>query len=800
MRAAAGEDVALVVRAAGPGCSVQDGGRFGYARYGVTAAGPMDAVAHAAANRALGNPPDAAGIEVSLGGIELTAAGAPLRLACAGGAFRVSLDGVSLPSAVTLLLEPGAVLAIRPGEAGAWCSVAVAGRLDLAPVLGSCATHARAGIGGLDGRMLAAGDRIGVIPAAAARCAPPEALVVPWLSRPPGVIRVLLGPQDDFFAAEAIAAFCAGPWTVGANSDRMAWLLQGEPLRHARGYNIVSDGVVMGAIQVPGEGLPFVLMADCQPTGGYPKIATVIGADLGRLAQARPGTRLRFKPVTYAAAVAARREQAELLARTPAREALPRRSFAAAALRRLPLAAGVLGPEPVPPADSRTPGRLATEERLAVLLDAGSFAPLPAAPAAVRIGTGRIAGRAVRVAAQESGEACTPPAAAAIGAAARAAAAAGEPLVVLFDSPGVRLADGAASLAGIGGLCAGLCAPAGVPRIGVAMGPLPGIPALAAGLVDFLVMVGGAGPLAVASPEIVRGVHGETVADAELGGGALHAERTGLAALLAANEIDALRAVRRLFAFLPWWREGRVAPVESFDRADRESPFLDLLAREPDGVDTMEAVLRAIVDEGAFLELAPGYGGSLRTGLGRLDGFATGFLASEPKVLGGALDCAALAKATRFVALCARLSLPIVTLVDCPGLLPGAAEAAGGQLLLAAALARTTAEARVAKVGVIAGAAFGPAAVLLGARALGAAAVFAWPGAQVAPLPPEAAAALACPAERDDPERLAAHTAVAAVALSAAAAVAAGVADAQIAPRATRRHLIAALAAARGEG
>ena len=124
------------------------------------------------------------------------------------------------------------------------------------------------------------------------------AIVAPWLDRPVDTIRVVLGPQHDYFADDQIAAFLAGPWTVSARSDRMAYFLDGPRLTHARGYNIVSDGIAMGAIQVPGDGRPIVLMADRQSTGGYPKIATIIGPDLGRLAQARPGAVFRFAAVS----------------------------------------------------------------------------------------------------------------------------------------------------------------------------------------------------------------------------------------------------------------------------------------------------------------------------------------------------------------------------------------------------------------------------------------------------------------------------------------------------------------------
>ena len=305
---------ALRVIAAGPGVTLQDHGRDGYLRFGVTVAGPMDPAAFATANLAVGAPLGAAAIEVSLGGLALAAEGTALSLAIAGGTFRLALDGRALPSAVVLRLEPGATLAIRPGPAGAWCYVAIGGRFDVPPMLGSISTHTRSGIGGLSGRALAVGDLLPVVQADAVD-GPEGAIEAPWLDRRGDTVRVVLGPQDDYFAADQIAAFLAGPWTVSIRSDRMAYLLDGPALGHAKGFNIVSDGIAMGAVQVPGDGRPVVLMADRQPTGGYPKIANVIGADLGRLAQLRPGAQLRFAAVSIAQAVAARRAEAAALAR-----------------------------------------------------------------------------------------------------------------------------------------------------------------------------------------------------------------------------------------------------------------------------------------------------------------------------------------------------------------------------------------------------------------------------------------------------------------------------------------------------
>src|SRR5437879_2956849 len=152
----------LRVLSAGPGVTLQDAGRHGYLRFGVTAAGPMDSLAHAAANLAVGNLSGATALEVSVGGIEVTTESAPLRVALAGGEFALSLDGRPLPPAVVLNLDEGAVLKIRAGAKGLWCYLAIAGRFAVPKVLGSHATHTRTGFGGVNGRAIAAGDHIGI--------------------------------------------------------------------------------------------------------------------------------------------------------------------------------------------------------------------------------------------------------------------------------------------------------------------------------------------------------------------------------------------------------------------------------------------------------------------------------------------------------------------------------------------------------------------------------------------------------------------------------------------------------------
>jgi biotin-dependent carboxylase-like uncharacterized protein len=332
--------VVLRVLSAGPGVTLQDAGRWGYLRYGVTAAGPMDPLAFATANLAAGCACGAPAIEVSLGGLELAVEGGDLSVAVAGGAFRLIVDGRAFLSPAFVRLTPQSKLTIRAGTEGAWCYVATAGHLDVATTLGSVSTHTRSEIGGSQGRALASGD--GLTVTMPQTLAPEIArIAAPWLVRGGGAIRVVLGPQDDYFTPDQIALFLQGPWTLSGRSDRMAYILDGAPLTHAKGFNIVSDGIAMGAIQVPGNGQPMVLMADRQPTGGYPKIANVIGVDLGRLAQLRPGVHTTFQAVSIDHAVSLRRNEVAALAPPILREPLIRTDLSSEFLLATNLVGGV---------------------------------------------------------------------------------------------------------------------------------------------------------------------------------------------------------------------------------------------------------------------------------------------------------------------------------------------------------------------------------------------------------------------------------------------------------------------------
>ncbi len=272
--------------------SVQDAGRRCLRRVGVPWAGVLDPRLMRIANALAGNPAGAPVIESFDGGLQLVARGGAVRVAVVGHAVvEVEHGGERRVLAAwrSLTLSDGDVLRVRRLERGRIAVVAVEG-LALPEVLGSASTYARAALGGVDGRALAPGVTLPAAPAGARR----EQMLAEPPRTPGGSIRVVAGPQDDHFTAEALAAFVAGAYRVTADADRMGVRLEGPKLAHAGAPEIVSDATVPGSIQVPGSGQPIVLLADAQTAGGYPKIGTVVGADLGRLAATRPGETLRF--------------------------------------------------------------------------------------------------------------------------------------------------------------------------------------------------------------------------------------------------------------------------------------------------------------------------------------------------------------------------------------------------------------------------------------------------------------------------------------------------------------------------
>ena len=281
---------------AGLGTSLQDLGRRHFQRFGISESGALDAPALRLANALLGNEPGTAALEITLSGPVIDIEAERVRLALVGADFPVTLNGQALRTGRSFEAQRGDRLVIGLARQGARAYLAVAGGFAAAPTLGSLSTHSRSRLGGLDGGYLKAGDRLALTPCAAGEG--PQ-LALPALPAPEAAkLRVVLGPQDDFFTDEGIETFLSARYQVSPRADRMGYQFEGPAIAHAKGFNIVSDGIVNGSIQVPGNGQPIVLLADRQTTGGYPKIATVIEADLPILAQLRPGESIGFTAVT----------------------------------------------------------------------------------------------------------------------------------------------------------------------------------------------------------------------------------------------------------------------------------------------------------------------------------------------------------------------------------------------------------------------------------------------------------------------------------------------------------------------
>jgi len=285
--------------------TIQDRGRWGWQARGVPVAGPMDPCSHRVANALVGNDPDAASLEVTLVGPECEFEDERV-VAVAGAEFAITLDGRPQASNEPFLVPAGVRLKFGSRRRGARAYLAVAGGIAVPRFLGSRATHLVSRIGGLEGRALAAGDRL---PLGGTRGAPRRIAPRGLPSMPaPGDsvrLRVLPGPQLDRFVGTTLETLQSAPYTVGTASDRMGFRLDGPALRHASGADIISDATPHGALQVPASGQPVLLMADRQTTGGYAKVATLISADLGVAGQLAPGDRVVFNACTPAEAVAA---------------------------------------------------------------------------------------------------------------------------------------------------------------------------------------------------------------------------------------------------------------------------------------------------------------------------------------------------------------------------------------------------------------------------------------------------------------------------------------------------------------
>ena len=299
--------------------TVQDRGRPGHARLGVSAGGAADPLACALANRLAGNDTATAALEMTLVGATVRFE-APASIALAGADMRAEIDGAPFPPFRSRAVPAGAVLKCGAALHGARAYLAVSGGIDLTPVLGSRSTHLPSRLGGFQGRALRRGDRLPLGGPGAASPGDPEHFGVaggPLMLRPEAldrlaprpVLRVTPGAQAERFDERARRLFAESEFTVSATSDRMGIRLDGPAIPTPGDGRMPSEGMPLGAIQVPPDGAPILLFVDHQTTGGYPVIASVIAADVWRAGQLRPGARVRFETVVPEAARAAYREQ-----------------------------------------------------------------------------------------------------------------------------------------------------------------------------------------------------------------------------------------------------------------------------------------------------------------------------------------------------------------------------------------------------------------------------------------------------------------------------------------------------------
>jgi antagonist of KipI len=281
--------------------TIQDSGRTGWRRFGVPTSGPMDVFAFHAANALAGNSTGQALIEIGLGDITFRAQ-RDCVIAVAGVGYALSVYIWDFPLWSSYYVRAGWMIRLNKIDPGMWACLAIAGGIQTQPILGSSSTYLRGHLGGFEGRQLQAGDVVRAggpsrsLNELAARTLPEDARPI-YEDHP--VVDMIPGPQQNYFTDESVETFFSSAYSVSAISDRMGYRLEGPPLVHRKAVELISEGMTFGAIQVPSNGLPIVMMADGPSTGGYPKIGAVASGDLPLLAQCVPNqSRIRFRETT----------------------------------------------------------------------------------------------------------------------------------------------------------------------------------------------------------------------------------------------------------------------------------------------------------------------------------------------------------------------------------------------------------------------------------------------------------------------------------------------------------------------
>ncbi|ASJ73990.1 acyl-CoA carboxylase subunit beta [Granulosicoccus antarcticus] len=336
----------------------------------------------------------------------------------------------------------------------------------------------------------------------------------------------------------------------------------------------------------------------------------------------------------------------------------------------------------------------------------------------------------------------------------------GVPLIGLNDSGGARIQEGVASLGGYAEVFYRNVQASGViPQISVIMGPCAGGAVYSPAMTDFIFMVRDTSHMFVTGPDVVKTVTNEIVTAEELGGAGTHTKTSSVADGAFDNDVDALLEIRRLYEFLPLSSQDKAPISETVDAFDRLEPSLDtLVPKDANKAYDMHQAIRCIADEGDFFEIQADFAGNILCGFIRINGQSVGVVANQPMVLAGCLDINSARKAARFVRFCDAFNIPLLTLVDVPGFLPGTAQEYGGIIKHGAKLLFAYAEATVPKVTVILRKAYGGAYDVMASKHIRADVNYAWPTAEIAVMGAKGATEILYRSERDDAEKIASRT------------------------------------------
>ncbi len=292
----------ITVISSGPLSTIQDEGRFGYMNTGFSPNGAMDSYSMRLANILVGNAPGNGVIEMTMIGMTMSFDSTAV-IALTGADMQPEINGKLIKMYAACEVHKGDTLSLKAAVSGMRTYFAVAGGFDLSPVMGSMSTNLKCKLGGFCGRKLRAGDELPLRWDISLKIIGERGMIPENTYRSLVTVRVITGPQDDYFTVGGMKTFLTSEYTVSEKSARMGIRLDGDKIENKNGVDIISDGIATGAVQIPASGTPIIMMADRQTTGGYAKIANVISADLKIIAQARPGTKIRFQAVSEKEAV-----------------------------------------------------------------------------------------------------------------------------------------------------------------------------------------------------------------------------------------------------------------------------------------------------------------------------------------------------------------------------------------------------------------------------------------------------------------------------------------------------------------